>query len=110
MLIEASALTKLSSAVEAYVRYDSDGTVTSDQQLLQTATAHDPDLLRPFQHRLIKVNTEDRHAILLVCTQDGLRGLLEDAGCSAPMDRHLWQESRPCQFTLQAAEVCRTEK
>ncbi|MGY1488628.1 hypothetical protein ACW4YW_04370 [Methylobacillus pratensis] len=108
MLAEASSLTKLSAAVEATVRYEPGATDMDEQAILQHATAHDPELLNPFKHRLIRVKAEDRHAVLLVCTEDGHRGLLEDAGCNAPLDKHLWQADMPCEFTLQAADACRS--
>lgn len=107
MLMEASRLTKLSSAVEATVRYEPDVNTLSEVEILQQATAHDPTLLNSFQHRLLRVKVEDRHALVLVCTKDGHQGLIEDAGCSAAADKHLWMSSSaPCEFTLQVTEVC----
>ncbi len=107
MLMEASRLTKLSSAVEATVRYEADVHTLSETEILQQATAHDITLLSSFQHRLLRVKVENRHALVLVCTKDGHRGLIEDAGCSAAADKHLWMSpSAPCEFTLQVTEVC----
>ena len=35
-------------------------------------------------------------------------GLLEDAGCSSELDRHLWKEepSKRCEFTVKVQEAC----
>lgn len=108
MYILASALTKLSSAVESTVRYKSPPEATSDDGLLAMATRHDPQLLTPFAPYQLKVLREERHAIVLVCTRDGKKALLEDAGCTAKFDVYLWQMTPPksCAFTLSVQEVC----
>lgn len=107
MYIKASALTKLSASVESTVRYKQPPEGISDDELLALSTAHDPALLVPFAGYTVKVLREDRHAVVLVCSADGVRGLLEDAGCTAAMDVHLWQSgTSACTFTLVPATVC----
>ncbi len=107
MYILASALTKLSASVESTVRYKNPPSDISDDELLKLSTQHDPALLDPFAGYTLKVLQEDRHAIVLVCTEDGAQGLLEDVGCSAAMDKHVWQlEMNACVFTLSPADVC----
>ena len=104
----ASALTKLSKAVESTVRYDPTTGSLTEKQLLAAATRNDPGLLTPFEGYEVRVSTPARHAIVLVCTGDGRQGLLEDAGCSAELDRHLWQEhpALPCAFTVDVLKAC----
>lgn len=106
MYIKASALTKLTTAVEATVRYQSVPNTLSDQELLKLSTEDDPSLLEPFTGYVLKVNKKFNHAIVLVCNSDGTRGLLEDAGCTAAMDNHLWQKNVPCTFTLRSEVLC----
>lgn len=107
MYVTASALTKLSASVESTVRYKNPPEDISDSDLLKLATRHDPSLLGPFAGYTIKVLREDRHAVVLVCSEDGTRGLLEDAGCTAAMDKHVWQvKENACVFTLSVREVC----
>ena len=108
----ASALTKLSTAVESSVRFKSPPEGISDEDLLAMATQHDPQLLRPFSPYRLKVLREQQHAIVLVCTQDGEQALLEDAGCTAKLDVHLWKITPPklCAFTLRAEQACGTPK
>jgi hypothetical protein len=108
MLIQASALTKLSAAAESAVRYrDAPGDL-SDRALLQWATSHDPALLAPFSAYTLKVLRQDRHAVVLMCTQDGAIALLEDAGCTAKLDRHRWRDTADavCAFSLEPRIVC----
>jgi len=108
MLVLASALTKLSSAVESTVRYKNPPDNATEIELLELSTQHDPRLLAPFEDYQIRVMTESRHAIVLICTADGTRRLLEDVGCSAELDFHHWEESvsNQCEFSLNVLEIC----
>lgn len=106
MYIKASALTKLSSAVEATVHYESPPDYLNDQELLKLSTEDDPSLLEPFDGYVLKINREFNHAIVLVCNVDGTQGLLEDAGCTAAMDNHLWQKKASCKFTIRSDVTC----
>jgi hypothetical protein len=107
MYIAASVLTKLSASVESTVRYKNPPENISDEELLQLATEHDPSLMTPFSGYTVRVLREDRHAVVLVCSEDGTAGLLEDIGCTAAMDKHLWQvEGSDCNFTLTSSSAC----
>jgi hypothetical protein len=108
MYVLGSALTKLSASVEATVRYENPPEGISDKELLDLSTKHDPGLMDPFAEYGLWVSRQDGHAVVLVCDKDGKVGLLEDAGCSSEMDRHLWKEDppTPCKITLDAKEAC----
>lgn len=106
MYIKASALTKLSNAVEATVQYDEPDINLSDKELLSLSTQDDPSLLEPFAGYVLRVNRDFNHAIVLVCNADGTKGLLEDVGCSGALDKYLWEKDNPCEFTLKADVVC----
>lgn len=108
MLIVASALTKLAAAAEASVRYGNPPENLSDEEFLQSATAHDPALLRPFAQYRLKALRQDRHAVILVCSADGSIALIEDAGCTAQSDRHHWQTTPApsCRFTIELGKAC----
>lgn len=102
MYILGSALTKLSSAVESVVHYEPIPPGVGEAQLFEFATSDDPGLLRPFAEYKVRVRTEQKHGVVLVCTKNSGRALLEDLGCTGPMDRHHWRdrEHRPCEFTV----------
>ena len=104
----ASALTKLSAQVEAVVRYGSPPANATDEELLKLATKSDPGLLDGFKVYNLRVHSQERHAIVLLCSEDGKRGLLEDLGCTAALDRNLWKEdaAMPCEFTLSIELKC----
>lgn len=107
-----SALTKLCSAVESTVRYKGVGADLPDDELLILSTKHDHGLLEPFQGYKKRVLRQNSHTALLVCTEDGLTALLEDACCTARMDHHHWK-ARPmprCDFTMDLNNVCTNPK
>ncbi len=108
MLIAASALTKLAAAAEASVRYGNPPENLSEEEFLQFATAHDPALLRPFAQYRLKALRQDRHAVILVCSADGMIALIEDAGCTAQLDRHHWRTTPApsCRFTIELGKAC----
>ncbi len=103
-----SSLTKLSRAVEYTVRYGQPVSALSDEALLAQATEQDPTLLMPFKGYVVRVSRQDRHAVVLVCTSDPPQALLEDAGCTARLDKESWRQApgAACEFSLQAAAVC----
>jgi hypothetical protein len=106
MFIKASALTKLSTAVEVTINIEEPDKSVSDQEILRISTEDDPSLLEPFKNNVIKINREFGHAVILVCSEDGKQGLLEDAGCTAKMDEYLWNKVNACAFTILSSSVC----
>ena len=104
----ASALTKLSAVVESAVGFKDPPPGLTDAGLVAFATQHDPTLRVPFEGYTLRTLRRDPHAAVLVCTPDGTRALLEDAGCSAALDKHRWKDDppTPCEFTLDLAAVC----
>lgn len=108
MLIMASALTKLSSAVESTIRYKNPPSDATDDELLELSTQHDPGLLTPFEGYKIRLMDKDRHAVVLICTLDENQALLEDAGCSAELDAHHWDMPtlHECGFSLDMDKIC----
>lgn len=105
----ASALTKLSAAVESAVGFKDPPGELADAALVEFATRHDPTLRAPFEEYTLRTLRLYPHAAVLVCTPDGQQALLEDAGCSAALDQHRWKEKPPppCEFTVDLASACR---
>jgi hypothetical protein len=108
MLRLASALTKLSTAVDSACRYKDPPQGGGGAELLAYATGHDRALLLPFADYTVKAICDDRHGFVLVCSTEDDLALLEDAGCSARLDSHLWKDGPPkaCEFTLSAQAAC----
>lgn len=102
-----AALTKLTSAVDVTVAYEELPQDISERRLLQRSTQHDPALLTPFDGYAVRVLNADGHVVLLVCTDDRRRGLLEDAACTPRLDRHAWREAGAvCEFSLADKRSC----
>lgn len=104
----ASALTRLTSAVESAVRYKNVPPDAGDEAVLDLATKHDRSLLEPFARYRLRIQRQGRDAVVLVCSRKHAVRLLEDAGCSARLDRHHWQSTvaLPCEFTIDVATAC----
>ena len=104
----ASALTKVSAAVDATVRYRRPPESLSEGELLRASTAHDNQLLKPFEGMTMRVLRTGRDSAVLVCQPQG-KPLLEDAGCTAKLDVHRWRAADGgdrCEFTLDVNKVC----
>ena len=108
MFIMSSQLTKLSAAVESTVRYKNPPADLDEQGLLILSTQHDTQLLDNFSGFKVRALSKERHSVVLICTADGLRGLLEDAECTSALDRHHWRDSpnQPCEFTVETVTDC----
>lgn len=108
MFATASALTKLSSSVEATTLFRNPAANLTDSELLRLATASDPELLRPFEPFTVRVRRHEQGVVLLVCQPNGGAALLEDASCTARLDRHHWRDdpSARGEFTLKMPDVC----
>lgn len=101
-----SALTKLSAAVDATIKYDKPALDLDDARLLQMSVAHDPSLLQPFERLTVRIHRQGEASAVLVCEANHGKALLEDAGCTASMDSHRWQTESVCEFTLKLTPLC----
>lgn len=104
----AQSLLRLSSAAEGVAGY---GGVPSDaggKEILDVLAKDYPDLIAPFRGYVIHAQRQGKHAVLMVCEAGDKVGLMEDAGCSAPLEKALWTASppAPCRFSVNASAVC----
>lgn len=108
MYAKASALTKLSSAVEAYVLYKPLAAQVPDKELLGLATSDNEALLGEFDGLKVLIQRETEGVVLLVCSRVTGTALLEDASCTAKLDAHHWRDARgaSCDFTINSATLC----
>lgn len=108
MMTSAAVVTKVSAAAEANLRYGSPSDALSDAEFLAQSVAHDPGLLAPLSAYQVKATRQAGHTAILVCSPDGATALLEDAGCTAMLDRHRWRDDSgsPCAFTVDLKQLC----
>jgi len=108
MMNAAAALTKVSAAAEANLRYGSSTVALSDADFLAESVAHDSGLMLSLTAYQIKFMRKDGYSAILLCTQDGANALLEDAGCTAAMDRHRWRDDpgSPCTYSVDLKRLC----
>jgi hypothetical protein len=102
-------MVKLSSVVDRYFAELPEEPTDSGDALLENAIRHDRGLLAPeFDPYLLKVRYQKAYAVLLLCSKDGSRVIMEDAGCSARLDRQVSRDV-PCEFTLVVKGSCKVE-
>lgn len=102
-------MVNLSSAVDTYFADLAEAPIDSDVSILQNATRRDPRLLAPeFEPYVLKAQYQKPYAVLLLCSKDGGRAIMEDAGCSARLDRQI-TDAAPCEFTLLVNQSCQVE-
>lgn len=103
-----SALTKVSAAVDAKVRYEPSLKNASSEDLLKSVANDDPQLMRNFDGRVLRVLVTGEDSVVLLCESEAGRALLEDAGCTAKLDIHRWNMSgaQKCDFTLYPKSTC----
>ena len=104
----SSAVTKLSANVESTVRYGSMLTNIGDSELLAKSTEHDLDILKFFSKYSVRIMHNEKDALILVCTKDQKRALLEDAGCTTELDSILRKEkpTNQYEFTTTIEKAC----
>lgn len=104
----AARLMQITRAVEAEVRYgDAASAELVDEALLQKALAEKPGWRQPFEGHALIARVLDGHAVVLVCSADKQRGLLEDSGCTPAFDNYLTGDVPvACAPTMTAENVC----
>ncbi len=101
-------LINLTKKVEVKVLLEDATLDKGERKLLEESTRNKPSLLEWFDENdyLVKANIIDQHAILLVCTSDGKRGLYEDTDCKTGPDKQLWKSKESsCEFTIDKSYI-----
>ncbi len=107
--ILSTRMVNLSAAADTYFSTLPQMPTDDDKTILIEATRHDSRLLAAeFTPYLLKVQYQQPYAVLLLCTHDGKRAWMEDAGCSARLDRQV-KEFVACEFTLKVSPGCQVE-
>ena len=102
-------MVNLSSDVEGYFAEQPGAPAESDAEILKAATRRHPSDLAPeFERYTLKVQYQNPFAVVLLCTKDGKRAIMEDAGCSARLDRQVTNPA-PCEFTLHVSNGCQVQ-
>lgn len=105
----STKMVNLSEAVDTYFSGLSKTPTDSDTVIMQNATQHDKRLLATeFEHYVLKVQYQNPYAILLLCSKDGKKAIMEDAGCTARLDRQVINDSS-CEFTLHVNQGCHVD-
>lgn len=95
-------LPKLTLAIQALVRWPPDGVAMTDEKMLATVYEKKPELREAFSCYTVKIWHNTRDVVVLVCSPDGQRGIMEDASATPGVDRVWYQTDpmHPAQFSL----------
>lgn len=105
----STKMVNLSEAVDTYFAGIPKAPTDSDSIILQNATRHDKRLLATeFEHYVLKVQYQNPYAVLLLCSKDEKMAIMEDAGCTARLDRQITNVA-PCEFTLHINQGCHVD-
>ena len=96
------ALRRLGTAVQGVVWSGA----PQDGDLIALACGADPSLCAPFGKNTLRTRVVDGNAVLLLCTPDGKRALVEDIACTPVPDYKAWtNDDAPCEFTVSEQTV-----
>ena len=99
----AADLHRLSYAVQGEIMRGAG----SDEDLVALACGRDQTLCSTVSEFHISLKREGDNVVLMLCTKDQQRALIEDIACSPPIDFRPWEQGvLPCVFTLNAANAC----
>jgi len=74
---------------------------SQDVNLIAVACGVDPSLCNAFGNNMLFARVVDGNAVLLLCTPDGKRALVEDIACTPTPDYKAWADKNaPCEFTV----------
>jgi len=91
------AMVRLGKTVESMLW----GGVPEDGDLIAMACGRDPALCGAVGDNKLRARVVDGNAVLLLCTPDGKRALVEDIACTSAPDRKAWTENNAaCEFTI----------
>ena len=91
------AMRRLNSAVEGALWSGA----PQDADLIAIACGTDPSLCNAIGKNALYSRVVDGNAVLLLCTPDGKRALVEDVACTPTPDYKAWAEKNaPCGFTV----------
>jgi len=96
---------RLSKAVDVVV--DKMPPDAKDQEIFSAAVQRsgDPTLLKPFNGYVLKARIQGGTGIILLCSQNGKEGIIEDVTCTTRPDCHRPSGS-PCEYLLDPKLVC----
>jgi len=102
------AMRNLSKTMEACYNFENPPAHLQGRELLEYCTRHNPGLREFYENFTVKFRFDQGYAVVLVCSQDGSRWLMEDLSCTGVMDSPPIdnEPERLCAFSLDAGGVC----
>jgi hypothetical protein len=105
----SSRMVELSRVVDTYFSTLAFPPTEKDNVLISKAVENTTGSVDPmFNNYRLHVQYQQHFAVVLLCDQDDNHALMEDAGCSAGIDRQI-RKSADCKFTLRVTKGCQVE-
>ena len=105
----SSHMVNLSRVVDTYFSTLSFPPTEKDDVIIGKAMEHTTGGIDPmFNNYQLHVQYQRHFAVVLLCDKDDKNALMEDAGCSAGIDKQIRQPA-DCKFTLQVSKGCHVE-
>lgn len=102
----ADDVAQITAKLDGCIRYENPPLGLSDKKLIAYCTKRTPRLATALDGYVVKVKRNNTNAILLVCSPDERKALLEDTACTKRFDHQHWENTVPCEFTLKLPEAC----
>lgn len=103
----ASFMIQHSAALEAEVIFGNAETKSlQDEALLTKALAHKKDWRDIYSDYKLLARIIGEHTVILVCTPDGEKALLEDSSCTASFDKYRHLSESSCSISYTPQNIC----
>lgn len=105
----AARTAMVARAVHYTACFDTAATDKDGTDLIAHATARNPSMLGDLTDYYVTAHRQGQASAVLVCDKERRFALIEDAGCTQPVEAHRWQENPrpPCDFSLALQQLCR---
>ncbi len=105
----SSRMVNLSRIVDTYFSTLSVPPTEQDEVIINKALENSSDSIdTKFDNYQLHTLYQQGFAVVLLCDKDDKQALMEDAGCSAGVDKQIRQPA-DCKFTLRVAKGCHVE-
>lgn len=96
----------LSPMVDDYVAHNPKAQNMETKQIILESVKSSPALANALKDYKVNIRVDGLDSAILVCMPSGDKALVEDAGCSAEVDRQYTDHPMPCTFELNLKETC----
>lgn len=98
----------LSPMIDDYVAHNPKAQSMGTEQIIRESVKSSPTLANALKNYKVSIRVDGLDSAILVCMPLGDNFLVEDAGCSAEVDRQYRDYPMPCSFQLDLSKTCKS--